>query len=277
MRVYASTSSLRNHTYTETLNEYERVGIKGVEMGYCPDPDIVLDKITTSYEFDWVAHNYFMPVPDEFVVNLSSPDNEILQRSISYVRDGIDFCARHGIETFTFHSGFRVDPNENLRFETEEVPSASSCMKRFIESLKNILPYAEECGVSVAIENNVIEPKHVVDGDPIVLMADPKEFVTLLNRIDVDILLDIGHLKVASETLDFDREKFLDVVESHVSHVHLHTNNGVSDQHKPVERGDWAFEAWKRFDTQPTTVEAKFNNAENMAEYVRWLSERSDN
>jgi sugar phosphate isomerase/epimerase len=277
MSIYASTSSLHNHSYTETLSEYERMGIEAVEMGYCPETDIVLDEITNSHEFDWVAHNYFMPVSDEFVLNLSSPDNEILQRSISYVRDGIDFCARHGIGTFTFHSGFRVDPDENLRFETEEVPSASSCMERFIQSLENILPYAEECGVSVAIENNVIEPKHVVDGDPIVLMADPKEFLTLLNRIDVDILLDIGHLNIASETLDFDREKFLDVVEAHVSHVHLHTNDGVSDEHRPVGRGDWAFEAWKRFDAQPTTVEAKFDNADDIAEHVRWLSECSNN
>lgn len=277
MSIYASTSSLCNHSYTETLSEYERMGIEAVEMGYCPETDIVLDEITNSHEFDWVAHNYFMPVSDEFVVNLSSPDNKILQRSISYVRDGIDFCARHGIGTFTFHSGFRVDPDENLRFETEEVPSASSCMERFIQSLQYILPYAEECGVSVAIENNVIEPKHVVDGDPIVLMADPKEFLTLLNRIDVNILLDIGHLKIASETLNFDRNKFLDVVEAHVSHVHLHTNDGVSDEHRPVGRGDWAFEAWKRFDTQPTTVEAKFDNADDIAEHVRWLSKHSNN
>jgi sugar phosphate isomerase/epimerase len=271
--IYTSTSCLRGHSYTETLEEYERAGIEAVELGYCPDESLVLEEVVDEYPFDLIAHNYFRPVPNEFIINLSSTDDEILRRSISYVREGIEFCSRHGIDRYTFHSGFRVDPDENLRFEAKEAPSASSCMETFVDSLERILPYAEERGVSVAVENNVVGSKHVVGGEPAVLLADTEEFEEFLERVDVDVLLDVGHLKVASETLGFDRESFLELVGPHVSNVHLHTNDGNGDDHRPVEPGDWAFDVWQRFaDDATTTVEARFDDVGTLASHLRILS-----
>jgi sugar phosphate isomerase/epimerase len=274
--IYASTSCLRGYSYSETLEEYERAGIDSVELGYCPNKDLVLSDLVNQLQFNYISHNYFRPVSDEFIINLSSTDDEILKRSISYVRDGIDFCARHGISRYTFHSGFRVDPDEDLRFEAEEVPPASYCMETFIDSLGEILPHAEKRNVSVAVENNVVEPRHVIDGEPVVLLADDEEFERFLDRVDVDVLLDIGHLKVASETLGFDRSSFLEAVASHVSNIHLHTNDGGTDAHQPVQVGDWAFKTWKRFaDDAVTTIEARFDNVENLKSHISSLSTNS--
>lgn len=271
--LYVSTSCLRGYSYTETLDMYEQAGIEAVELGYCPDEELMIDDIVEQYPFDFTAHNYFFPVPDEFVVNLASPDDSIRERSISYVRDGIDICGRHDIERYTIHSGFRVDPDEDFRFEAEEVPPASSTMETFISSMENILSYAENRGVSVAIENNVVEQRHIIDGEPVVLLADTAEFKQLLERVDLDILLDVGHLKVASETLGFDRENFLSVVAPHVTHVHLHTNNGRTDQHRAVELGSWAANVWQRFVTDAvTTIEAQFDDAQAVASHVEALS-----
>lgn len=271
--LYVSTSCLRGYSYTETLKMYEQAGIEAVELGYCPDEELVIGDIVDRYPFDFAAHNYFFPVPDEFVVNLASPDDSILKRSISYIRDGIDICARHDIEQYTIHSGFRIDPGEDFRFEAEEVPPASSSMETFVSSIENVLSYAENRGVSVAIENNVVEQRHIVDGEPIVLLADTEEFKQLLERVDLDVLLDVGHLKVASETLGFDRESFLDVVGPHVTHVHLHTNDGRTDQHRAVESGSWAANVWQRFGTDAaTTIEAQFDDVQAVVSHIEALS-----
>ena len=78
-------------------------------------------------------------------------------------------------------------------------------------------------------------------------------------------------LKVAANTLDFDPEEFLDVVGPRVRTIHLHTNGGDEDAHWPVERGSWAYEVWERYDVA-TTVEARFDDVEELSEHVTMLS-----
>jgi sugar phosphate isomerase/epimerase len=255
------------------LEKYEQAGIDSVELGYCPDDELPIEDIVDEYAFDFIAHNYFRPVPDEFIINLSSPDEDVLQRSISYICDSIDFCAHHEIEKYTFHSGFRIDPDKKFRFEAEQIPSVSSCMELFLSSFDIISQHAEERGVTVAIENNVVEQRHVISGEPVVLLADTEEFRLLFERANSEILLDTGHLKVASETLGFDRDAFIDIVEPHVDHIHLHTNNSDRDEHRPVEPNEWAFDVWQKLADTSTTIEAKFDDTQQLVSHLRMLSE----
>ncbi|WP_336326292.1 sugar phosphate isomerase/epimerase family protein [Halovenus sp. HT40] len=272
-KLYASTTCLGGRSYAETIDAYRTAGIDAVELGYCHDTGFDVGTLVTQCSFDLTAHNYFRPVPEEFVLNIASQDDSLRQRSVEYVRDSIDFCAQHEIDRYTFHAGFRADPDENLRFDTAELSPVLPCMETFVDSLETLVPYAERRGVSVAIENNVVEPRHLTDEGSVVLLADPTEFEMLFDRIEIDVLLDIGHLKVAAETLDFDAEEFLDIVTPQVSHIHLHTNDGTHDAHQPVRPGCWAFDVWKRFNDTPTTVEARFDTLEELIEYRHRLIE----
>jgi sugar phosphate isomerase/epimerase len=271
---YVSTTCLSGRSYVETIEAYSKAEIDAVELGYCRDTEFDIETVPTEYSFDLTAHNYFRPVADEFALNLASQDDSLRQRSVEYVRDGIDFCAQYGINRYTFHAGFRADPDENLQFDTTEISPVSPCMETFVDSLESVLSYAKRHGVSVAIENNVVEPGHLADGESVVLLADPAEFEMLLDRIEVDVLLDIGHLKVAAETLNFEPEQFLNVASSQVSHIHLHTNDGTSDAHRPVQPGCWAFDVWRQFGDTPTTIEAQFETLDDLVEYRRYLTEQ---
>lgn len=270
-RPFVSTSCLPGMSYRERLDVFEELAIDRVELGYCPDVTVDLERLVADYSFEFIAHNYFRPVRDEFIVNLASSDDTLRQRSISYVRDGIDFCDRHGIELFTTHAGFRIDPDENLQFETTDVPPASASLETFIESLERILPYADARNVEIAIENNVVAPEHVIDGEPVVLLSEPREFDTLLDAVDVGILLDVGHLNVASETLGFDRNQFVNRHGAAVRAVHLHTNNRTDDQHNPVQPGSWAYQAWRQVGDVPTTVEAQFDKPAALESHLQLL------
>jgi len=254
----------------ETLDRYRSAGINRIELGYCPNTAIALGEIIESADFDAVAHNYFRPVEDEFILNLASQDKQLRERSVEYVRNGIEFCSQHNIDSYTFHAGFRVDPDNSFEFSANSVPRAETCLDTFVESLETVLPYAERHGVNVAIENNVVEDEHVINGHPVVLLAGPEEFEALLERIDVEVLLDTGHLNVAAETLGFNRESFLDVVEPAVAGLHLHTNDGTADSHEPVRPTDWAFEVADRFDVT-TTIEARFPDVTAVLEHQRML------
>jgi sugar phosphate isomerase/epimerase len=246
---------------------YEPAGFDSVELGYCPDPSIDLRPAIADRSFDVIAHNYFRPIEKEFVLNLASPDDAIRRRSIQYVRSGIDFCNACGIGTYTFHAGFRVDPSPEFNFDADTVPDADDCLDRFVDSLGQILPHADRRGVTVAIENNVVEDHHLVDGEPVVLLADPAEFKTLFDRTDVDVLLDVGHLNVASRTLEYDRDRFVETVAPSVVALHLHTNDGTTDSHGSIGREDWAFDLWRRFDV-PATIETYFDDISDIEEQL---------
>lgn len=256
---YVSTTCLQGVDYRETIRRYDDAGINQVELGYCSDSAVDLANVVKSTSFEAIAHNYFRPVDDEFVLNLSSQDEAIRRRSIDYVREGIDFCAQNGIDRYTFHSGFRIDPDTSFRFNTDTVPDAKLSLDTFVESLQTLLPFAKDHGINIAIENNVVEKRHMIDGSPVVLLAGPEEFQALFDRIEVDVLLDVGHLNVAAHTLGFEREQLLETVEPSLSALHLHTNDGTADSHKPVRRTDWAFDVWTDYDV-PATIEAHFDN-----------------
>lgn len=186
---YVSTTCLQGVGYRETVRHYEDAGIDRIELGYCPETEIDLASVLRNADFNAVAHNYLRPVDERSVPNLASQDESIRQRSVEYVRDGLDFCSRHGIDSYTFHAGFRVDPDTSFRFNANTVPDVDSCMETFVESLRTLRPYAEELGVDIAIENSVATDDHMIDGTPVVLLAGPDEFETLIERVDIGVVL----------------------------------------------------------------------------------------
>ena len=74
--------------------------ISAVEIGsnHCYEPDYSYVK---DYSFEYLVHNYF-PVPKEsFVVNIASLDEKNHRRSITHIKNAIDFQVR--VRTSFFH------------------------------------------------------------------------------------------------------------------------------------------------------------------------------
>jgi len=55
-------------------------------------------------------------------------------------------------------------------------------------------------------------------------------------------LLDLGHLKVTSHWLSFDKYEFIDKVKDRVFAIHIHENNGLVDEHKALDESSWCLE-----------------------------------
>jgi sugar phosphate isomerase/epimerase len=108
------------------------------------------------------------------------------------------------------------------------------------------------------------------------MFARAHEFERLLGRIDasnVGVLLDLGHLNVTAETLGFEPSEFDSLVDRTVA-IHVHGNDGSSDEHRPITGDDWAIQklkdAYSSVDI-PVVVESHFENADALAESVRAL------
>lgn len=70
-----------------------------------------------------------------------------------------------------------------------------------------------------------------------VLEADPRWLVRILDEVDDDRLgmcLDIGHVNAYSAV---PVRKWLEICASHISHFHIHNNDGHSDQHNALDMG----------------------------------------
>uniref|UniRef100_A0A6M3LWX6 Putative endonuclease n=1 Tax=viral metagenome TaxID=1070528 RepID=A0A6M3LWX6_9ZZZZ len=244
--MYYSTSCLSDrYGLSQILDIYDKCGIKNVELGVCNEPDIDLN-ILKNYDFNYIVHHYFPPPKYPFIINLASQNEQIRDKSVFQIIKSIDFCTDFGINLFSFHAGFRIDPDLNFKFIPENIPDYETSFNTFKESVLQIVDHAERCGVKVAIENNVIQEHNLVDGEnKLLLMCELWEFKRLFDEIRSDnlgILLDLGHLKINSNILNFDREEFIESFHNKTFAVHLHENNGRVDQHRCVKFSDWSFD-----------------------------------
>jgi len=271
MSIYVSTSCINSkYDFSQILNIYTKLGIKNVELGVCKASNINLD-LFKKYAFTYIVHHYFPPPKNPFIINLASQNKQILKESIKQMKKSIDFCADFNINFFSFHAGFRVDPDINLKFSSNNIPEYENSFNIFKESVAEIVDYAERRSVKVAIENNVLSEYNLVDRrNKLLLMCELWEFERLFSEItskNLGVLLDIGHLKVTSNLLRFNAGEFIEKLKNKIFAIHIHENNGRVDEHRCLREGDWSLDIvnsyFKNRDI-PIVLECKCNNEKEL-------------
>ena len=96
--------------------------------------------------------------------NISSSDEERRLSSIANTKHAIDLAARHGIEVVCFHPGRRSD----------DVETAEENFPRLYEAVEEIVLYAKEKRVRVALENMELRPYEYI-----MTVADLNRFAPL--------------------------------------------------------------------------------------------------
>jgi len=248
MPVYVSTTCLsKTGNIFEVLETYAQAGLTHVELGASHK---YVDGLSPArfkrFGFSLMVHHYFPPPKEPLILNLASQDATILAKSKKQIKRSIDFCHSLGINLFTFHAGFRVDPDENFRFDQgQPIAPYEKAFATFVDSIVDINSYAQERGIRTAVEHNVLSEYNVVNGhNPYLLLCEAEEFEKLWERIpsnNVGILLDLGHLKVTSHWLGFDKYEFIDKVKNRVFAIHVHENNGTVDEHRKLDETSWCF------------------------------------
>jgi len=249
----------------QALEFCEKSMITSIEIGsnHCYESDYSYVK---DYSFEYLVHNYF-PVPKEsFVVNIASLDENIHQRSIKHIKDSIDFCSKINARLYTFHPGFLTDPkgsnpsNQNYDFQWESVrlktTSYEASWERMTDAISEIAPYACNRKVPIAFETE--GSFHKKDH---LMMQHPKEYERFLNSFPSDAIginLNIGHLILAANAFDFSYQTFVDIVADYVVAMELSHNNGVEDQHLPLQSNGWYW---------PLILDKRFENTYKILEF----------
>lgn len=271
MLVYVSTACLSNkYSFSQILDVCSKLGIKNIELGVSKTPNIDLS-VLKKYAFNYIVHHYFPLAKETFIVNLASQNKQIIRRSIDQMKRSIDFCVDFNISFFSFHAGFRVDPDINLKFNFNNIAEYENSFKTFKESVEKIVNYAERRDMKVAIENNVLSEYNLIDGqNKLLLMCELWEFERLFDEIrakNLGVLLDIGHLKVTSNLLKFDTNEFIYKLKDKIFAVHIHENNGIVDEHRCPKKGDWSLDIVNNYFKNkgvPIVLECKCNDEKEL-------------
>ncbi|MFC1535513.1 sugar phosphate isomerase/epimerase family protein, partial [Thermodesulfobacteriota bacterium] len=255
-------------------------GLNCIELSASPPVNEDEIEYLSKIEAQFSIHNYFPPPTSPFVLNLASSTDKYLADSLNMARYAIGLTAKLGSSFYGVHSGLRsdVEPTSlgGLLVYGAIVPYDKS-YERFVKSLQILCDYANAQNIAIGVEPNVITNALLTDGrNELLLICEPWEISALLRDVSRDnlgILLDMGHLSVASATLGFSRGGFIDLVAPDTVAIHLHDNNGLSDTHQPVQPGSWVFDVLCRpeFCKLPVIVEAKFDNVTNLCRHVDWL------
>lgn len=249
--IYISTSCLKNpRNLVNVLTEYEKAGIENVELGSVHEYfDIDLLK---KFSFNFIIHNYFPPPKEEFNLNLASDNQTIRSKSITLAKTAIDLCCDLNSPLYTFHAGFTVDPQKlGKKFSKESIVDREKSIKTYSESVIEIIEFASNRGISVAMEPNVVQKFNLIDGkNELCLFAEFDEIERLFKIISnkkFGLLLDLGHTSVTAHWLKFDKNLFIEKFRSKIIAVHASNNNGLTDQHKSLTKDCWTASKLKMF------------------------------
>jgi hypothetical protein len=161
---FASTACIKETApLLKRIARYRDAGIGNIELGasvFVEPGD--MEQVQKS-DGTFLIHNYFPPPDEPFVVNLASADDAIRTRSIDLAKNALALSASLGARLYSVHAGFVTDPTgfdtTSFMFPDPTSPDDKAlAFARFVLSLEEILPAAEEAGVHLLIENNVCPP-----------------------------------------------------------------------------------------------------------------------
>ncbi len=132
-----------------------------------------------------------------------------------------------------------VHPIKHLRYDFEE--NTERLFEYNMEFYNRLIPYCEEYGVRVALENLWQKEKPGWDKITHSVCSRPEEFIRYIDTLNSDWLtacLDIGHAQLVCE----DPANFIKALgNKRLTCLHVHDVNGMIDSHDPPYFGvvDW--------------------------------------
>jgi hypothetical protein len=104
-----------------------------------------------------------------------------------------------------------------------------------------------------------------------------EEFKGKYHASDIGINLNIGHLNLAANAFDFNRSEFVDLIQNYIVAMELSHNDGVEDQHLPLQLDGWYWDAIMdpRFENVPKILEFRNTSIEDIQKNIQLIQEKS--
>ena len=216
--------------------------------------DSQLKEIFNKYKnrIKFYIHNYFPPPPVPLVLNLAHPATAT--QTMEFCKKAIDLCAFLGTGFYSLHAGISFDPKPaDLGKNQTHLSSMTltDSWKILERACLQVEKYAQKKNTQLLLENNAVAnfncPDKVNDRYHFSDLNESVRLQNLFSQSGIGALLDTGHLKVSSTTLDFDPVQFIERFAPHTQVVQISDNDGMADQNLPVREDSWF---WKHIPWQ---------------------------
>lgn len=244
--VFMSTGGISHLPATEAVLPLLEAGLTHFELsGGTYSPTMHENLLELKERATFQVHNYFPPPVQPFVFNLASSNPDISQISINHVKAAVRLAVELNRPIYSFHAGFLLDPQPKelgKRIPARPLFDRKEALSLFLERVNSLADYARKYGVKLLIENNVVSANNYAEfGDNPLLMTSADEAATIMENTpsNVGLLIDVAHLKVSANTLDFDPVTMLETVDRWIEAYHLSDNDGLSDSNEAVRDDSW--------------------------------------
>lgn len=262
-----SWNSSRHENGSDLIKEIKDIGFEAVELNFALTKEVV-DEILSLKESSEIrvssVHN-ICPLPEEVepdeaspdCYSLASPDMEERQLAIKAAKNTISYAKRFDAKAVILHTGrvemkdktkdlaSVIDDENRYRALKEEMKrerneKKAGYLNNAIESLAELIAYAQSMGVALAIENRYYYRE-------IPLLEELEEIFKIFKKGDLFYWHDAGHAEVF-ERLGLARHKdFLDKFSNRLLGVHLHDIIGTMHDHRPPGTGTFDFKILKSY------------------------------
>ena len=251
--IYISTSCFKGETIKEVIEVIVGYGFKNIELSggtrYYNSLESDLIELKEKYHLNYIIHNYFPPPKSDFVLNLSSLNDKIYQMSIQHVKNAIELSTKLNVDIIGIHAGFLIDPRVNdlsNTFTRHRLTHPKLAIDRFCKAHEELKCFAKN--KKIYIENNVISNINYQVYEKVnpFLLTCYDDYKALHSKVEFDLLLDIAHLKVSSNTLQYDFNEELKKLINMTNYIHLSDNNSNSDNNNAVASNSGLYKVLKQ-------------------------------
>ena len=254
MAAFLSTSCYGRKPLIEAIELCKKITPRNIEISaphdYQPleETAAILRKYKTE-GISFTLHNYF-PVPEKsFVLNIAADDEAGYNASSDLVKKALYLAKISDAPIYGIHAGYLSKAKANdkgyFEFDQEEVKYEKAFQKA-VEFITGFAGEFKKSNISLIVENLFPSPKKRHS-----LNCTYEEISSFFDSVpnNIGFLLDLGHLNVSSNVLQFDRNKILDKILSNLSNrileIHISENNGLKDDHMAVKENSWQLDAIK--------------------------------
>ena len=236
--------------------------------------------------FNFILHNYFPAPRHSFVLNIASNIDSNKQQALKLVKNALNLSQCCGSPIYGIHAGYLAnatvgDSNGEFKFDQSSLTYAEA-LDNAVMFVNKIAPLFEKKGISLLIEN--LFPSMKMRHSLFCSIKEISEFMSQVPK-SVGLLLDLGHMNISSNIMEFDKSEFidsyLDLFGHRLMELHLSENNGIFDEHLAVRKDSWQLHAIKLIKEIPISnnegrvfcVEARNASISELRESINLVNE----
>lgn len=284
--IYLSTTFLgkKNSFLNDVLENIDEndYNIDGIEFGSTHKFEKKINNIIKNYNFKnkkILVHNFFPPIPDaNFVLNISSSEKKIRDRSIKIIKKNILFAKSLNAKYYTIHPGFRSESRPNLQKNNSnydfnfnnKICSYNSTFKNLISSLNKIIDFSKKNKLKVLLETEGSIHKYKY-----LILQQPHEFYNLIDIYgnDINFNFNLSHSLLASKVFNFNIIKFINNINNRIKLVEISHNNKIDDLHKSLRKNSYILKYLKYIECKDYILEFRNTNSKNIHKSINILKQ----